>query len=97
MADVSGKGISAAVLMAFARPVLRAALDRTGNPAEALERTNRILVSERHTGLFVTALCAVLDLDTGAVVIANAGHEPAMVVPAGDGEPRWLTVGGTLL
>jgi sigma-B regulation protein RsbU (phosphoserine phosphatase) len=56
IADVSGKGIAAALLMAFVRPVIRAALDRAGNPAEALERTNRILVEERRTGLFVTVL-----------------------------------------
>ena len=42
--------------MAFVRPVMRSALDRTGDPVEALERTNHILVDERRTGLFVTVL-----------------------------------------
>ena len=50
IADVSGKGISAALLMAFVRPVMRSALDRSGDPVEALELTNRILVDERRTG-----------------------------------------------
>ncbi len=97
IADVSGKGISAALLMAFVRPLMRAALDRTAGPAEALERTNRILVDERRTGLFVTALCGVLDLDTGVVRFANAGHEEPILVPASGSGPRSLPGSGPLL
>jgi phosphoserine phosphatase RsbU/P len=96
IADVSGKGISAALLMAFVRPVIRAALDRSGTPAAALERTNRILASERRTGLFVTALCGVVDLESGEVTLANAGHEPPILVPA-DGPAREVEGGGPLL
>ena len=97
IADVSGKGIAAALLMAFVRPVLRSALDRTGDPAVALERTNRILVEERRTGLFVTVLCGVLDLDRGVFTFANAGHEmPLLASPMG-GEPRWVEGGGPLI
>jgi phosphoserine phosphatase RsbU/P len=97
IADVSGKGISAALLMAFVRPLMRAALDRTARPADALERTNRILVDERRTGLFVTALCGVVDLATGIVLFANAGHELPILVP-GDGSPiRSLPGSGPLL
>ncbi|MGZ8437989.1 MAG: PP2C family protein-serine/threonine phosphatase, partial [Candidatus Limnocylindrales bacterium] len=65
IADVSGKGIAAALLMAFSRPLLHAAVDNTAGPAEALERTNRILVQERRSSLFITALCATLTLPTG--------------------------------
>jgi sigma-B regulation protein RsbU (phosphoserine phosphatase) len=96
IADVSGKGISAAILMAFVRPVVRAALDRTGAPAIALERTNRILVEERPTGLLVTVLCGVLDLDSGLFTFANAGHEPPIHAPA-TGGPRWVEPAGPLL
>jgi sigma-B regulation protein RsbU (phosphoserine phosphatase) len=97
MADVSGKGISAAILMAFVRPVIRSALDRTGDPVEALERTNHILVDERRTGLFVTVLCGVLDLDTGVFSFASAGHEMPLLAPPGGVEPRWIAGGGPLL
>lgn len=83
--------------MAFVRPLMRAALDRTAAPAEALERTNWILVDERRTGLFVTALEGVLDLKTGVVLFANAGHELPILVP-GDGSPiRSLVGSGPLL
>lgn len=96
IADVSGKGISAALLMAFVRPIMRSALDRSGDPVEALERTNMILVEERRTGLFVTVLAGVLELDTGTFSFANAGHEPPLIVPADGSEPRAIEGGGPL-
>lgn len=89
IADVSGKGISAAMLMAFVRPVMRTAMDRTGDPVEALERTNRILATERQTGLFVTAIAAAVDLVRGTIQLASAGHEPPIVVPS-DGSSAGL-------
>ncbi len=97
IADVSGKGIAAALLMAFVRPIMRSALDRSGDPVIALERTNHILVDERRTGLFVTVLAGVLELDTGVFTFANAGHEMPLLAPADGAEPRWVAGGGPLL
>lgn len=97
IADVSGKGIAAALLMAFLRPVLRAAVDRTGDPVEALERTNSILVDERRTGLFVTVLCGILDLDTGVFTFANGGHETPLLGRPDGSQPSWVQGGGPLL
>jgi sigma-B regulation protein RsbU (phosphoserine phosphatase) len=97
VADVTGKGIAAALLMAFARPLLRAAIDHTAAPVAGLERTNQILVEEGRSALFITALCAIVDLDSGLVRLANAGHEPPLVVPAGDGTIAWLEGSGPLL
>ena len=97
IADVTGKGIAAALLMAFSRPLLHAAIDHTMGPAEALERTNAILVHERRSSLFITALCARLDVRTGHLRVANAGHEPPLLVRA-DGSPITCLVGsGPLL
>jgi serine phosphatase RsbU (regulator of sigma subunit) len=92
IADVTGKGIAAALLMAFARPLLHAAIDHTTGPAAALERTNRILIDERRSSLFITALCARLDVQTGHLCVANAGHEPPLIVPA-DGSPITCLLG----
>jgi len=92
IADVTGKGIAAALLMAFSRPLLHAAIDQTTGPAAALERTNRILVEERRSSLFITALCARLDLPSGHLAVANAGHEPPLVARA-DGSPIECLVG----
>jgi serine phosphatase RsbU (regulator of sigma subunit) len=97
IADVTGKGIAAALLMAFARPLIRSAIDQARDPLIALERTNRILVEERRSALFITALCATIDLRTHVMRLANAGHEPPLVVP-GDGRPlRWLGGSGPLI
>jgi len=92
IADVTGKGIAAALLMAFSRPLLHAAIDHTTGPAEALERTNRILVDERRSSLFITALVARLDVRTGHLCVANAGHEPPLLVRA-DGSPIDCLIG----
>ncbi|MEA2608541.1 MAG: phosphoserine phosphatase RsbU/P [Chloroflexota bacterium] len=97
IADVTGKGVAAALLMAFSRPLLHAAVDHASGPADALERTNRVLVQERHTPLFITALCATLTLGSGRLRIANAGHEPPLLA-RGDGSPiQSIEVAGPLL
>jgi len=83
--------------MAFARPLIRAAVDHARDAIVALERTNKILLEERRSSLFITALVATLDLRTSVLHLANAGHEPPLIVP-GDGRPlRWLTASGPLL
>lgn len=97
MADVTGKGIAAALLMAFARPLLRAITDQYRSPAGALEQANRILVLERPTPLFITAFIAIVDAPTGVVRYASAGHEPPLVVRARPGRIRRLAAHGSLL
>jgi hypothetical protein len=85
IADVTGKGVAAALLMAFARPLMHAAVDNATGPADALERTNRVLL-ERRSALFITALCGWLTLSTGRLRLANAGHEAPLIVRR-DGSP----------
>jgi serine phosphatase RsbU (regulator of sigma subunit) len=97
IADVTGKGIAAGMLMAFARPVIHAALDASRGPADALERTNRILVDEIRSGLFITAIAGVLDVTTGRLRMANAGHESPLIVPGDDGPISAVEGGGVLL
>jgi len=97
IADVSGKGIGAGMLMAFARPVIHAALEASPGPSEALERTNRILVDEIRTGLFITAIAGTLDVTTGRLRLANAGHEPPLIVAADDGPIHAIEGSGALL
>lgn len=92
VADVTGKGVAAALLMAFARPLIHAAIDHASGPADALERTNRVL-RERRASLFITALCGSLTLSTGRLRFANAGHEPPLLI-RGDGSPIAPIEGG---
>jgi len=78
--DVSGKGVSAALYMTVSRTVLRAIALRGTAPGECLEEVNRSLCRDNRSDLFVTAYYAVLDLGTGELLSANAGHPPALRV-----------------
>ena len=97
IADVTGKGLTAALMMAFSRAVLRSAAYNGSGPADALRRTNRVLVREARTGLFLTAFVGWLDTTTGELRWASAGHEPAVVVRAGSGRLSRLTAAGGML
>jgi serine phosphatase RsbU (regulator of sigma subunit) len=97
VADVTGKGITGALMMAFTRAVLRSAAYNGSGPADALERTNRVLVREARTGLFVTALAARLDTQASTLTWSSAGHEAPLLMHAGAGEIEELPGGGHLL
>ncbi|HEY8438834.1 MAG TPA: PP2C family protein-serine/threonine phosphatase [Candidatus Limnocylindrales bacterium] len=83
VADVTGKGIPAALVMADVRALIHAAADHGGGPALTLSRVNKILVTERETGLFVTVAHGLIDTATGGVTLASAGHEPLHVLHPG--------------
>ena len=55
------------------------------------------MASQRGSALFITALCAIVEIRAGRLHHANAGHEPPLIAPAGDGPIRWLTGSGPLL
>jgi serine phosphatase RsbU (regulator of sigma subunit) len=93
----TGKGLDAALLMAFARPVMHTALEASRGPAEAIERTNRVLVEERRGTLFITLLSAELHPASGRIRIASAGHEPPLLIPAHGGEIRAVGEAGVLM
>ena len=97
VADVTGKGLDAALLMAFARPVMHSALNASRGPAEAIDRTNRVLVGEHRGTLFITLLCAVLAPATGHVRVASAGHELPLLVPADGGTIRPVGRAGVII
>jgi serine phosphatase RsbU (regulator of sigma subunit) len=90
MADVSGKGLKAAVQTALLKYTLRGfALENPDAPSRVLARVNDVLCSpmSSHDG-FVTLFYAVLDTRTGEMVYANAGHEPPLVREADGGAVR---------
>ncbi|OGO57299.1 MAG: hypothetical protein A2V85_15490 [Chloroflexi bacterium RBG_16_72_14] len=96
VADVTGKGIPAALLMADVRALLHAATDNADGPADALTRVNRILVTERATSLFVTAALLVVDAASGLARHASAGHDPVLVARSA-GSVEALEAGGPIL
>lgn len=74
MADVSGKGVPAALFMAISKVLLKTSVQAGRGPGETLERVNNQLLEGNNTGLFVTVWLAVIDITTGKGVAANAGH-----------------------
>lgn len=74
MADVTDKGIPAALVMASTRSVLRAAAERIVSPGEVLQRVNDQLVPDIPDNMFVTCLYSVLDPQARTLRFANAGH-----------------------
>ncbi|MCR5404457.1 MAG: SpoIIE family protein phosphatase [Butyrivibrio sp.] len=75
MADVSGKGIPAALFMMIAKTILQSCAMLGKEPAEILERTNEALSTDNQTGMFVTVWLGILEIATGKLTCANAGHE----------------------
>lgn len=80
VADVSGKGIPAALFMAVARTVLRTIAMKTDSPLETVKEANRLLSFENETSQFVTAFYAILDVKTGLLKFSNAGHNPPFLI-----------------
>jgi HAMP domain-containing protein len=96
VADVSGKGTPAALLMSAFRAALRSQdLGRLG-PAETLGRINRFIHESVDPGKFITAFLALIDPSTGDLRYANAGHDAPIVIRA-DNSVEELTGGGLIL
>jgi sigma-B regulation protein RsbU (phosphoserine phosphatase) len=74
LADVSGKGMGAAMLMASTRTVLRLVARNDVSPSDVLRRVNKVLLKDFPTAKFVTMICALLDPAQRAVTFASAGH-----------------------
>lgn len=75
MADVSGKGIPAALLMMTAKSLIKTGLLSGESPKDVLARVNNQLLDGDDMGYFVTAWIAKLELSTGQLITASAGHE----------------------
>jgi phosphoserine phosphatase RsbU/P len=74
LADVSGKGTAAALLMSATRGMFRSLAEACCTPAEVLTKLNQLMVNDFPAGKFVTLVYAVLDPKSRTVVFANAGH-----------------------
>ncbi|MFY9909029.1 MAG: GAF domain-containing SpoIIE family protein phosphatase [Candidatus Sulfotelmatobacter sp.] len=85
LADVSGKGTAAALLMSATRGMLRSLAEACCTPAEVLTKLNGLLMEDFPAGRFVTLVYAVLDPASRLVTFANAGHlHPLFVDSAGE-------------
>ncbi|MBN1447591.1 MAG: SpoIIE family protein phosphatase [Bacteroidetes bacterium] len=76
VADVSGKGVPAALIMAASRSLLKSQALQGTAPAECLAQVNRSLCSENLSSMFVSLFYGVLDIRSGAFTYSSAGHNP---------------------
>ncbi len=79
MADVSGKGVPAALFMMMSKILLKNFAQMGSSPAKVLEQTNATICQSNDEEMFVTAWFGVLEISTGKIVAANAGHEYPVV------------------
>jgi sigma-B regulation protein RsbU (phosphoserine phosphatase) len=80
LADVSGKGTAAALLMAATRGVLRSLAEASCTPSEVLQRLNQLLVEDLPPARFVTMVYAVLDPEKRTLTLASAGHLQPLLI-----------------
>ena len=88
IADVSGKGIPAALFMMRSKTAIRGLAESGQTPAQILYRANNTLCDGNDAEMFVTVWLGIIDLETGVMQCANAGHEyPAVMRAGGSFEP----------
>jgi len=85
IADVTGKGIPASLLMAICQTNLRHFARRTDSPAEVLKAINAAMESAVSREMFITVIYAVVDLENESIVLARAGHELPFLITSEDG------------
>jgi len=91
VADVSGKGIPAALIMATFRTALRTEIRRQADLCAVAVQLNRVLLESRDTARFVTAACGVLEPSSGRLAYVNCGHNPSLLLRGSGG---WETLRG---
>jgi len=80
MADVSGKGVPAAMFMAVSHTLLRLAGKKKLKPEEVIIESNNVLAAESFDNMFVTLFYAIMNVRTGEMQYVNAGHNPPYIL-----------------
>ena len=91
MADVSGKGIPAAIFMAVSRTLIRTVGLQGVQPGECLTKSNELLCGESVDSMFVTVFYAIYNIYTGELEYCNGGHNPPYVLHA-DGSVEQMSM-----
>ncbi len=97
IADVSDKGMAAALFMSLTRTIVRASVSHAPWPAEGISHANHLISADSTSGMFVTLFYGLLDPQTGAITYVNAGHNPPLYYNAGRDELRHLKPTGMAL
>ncbi len=80
IADVSGKGVPAALFMAVSCTIMKSTALRGGGPGEVLEKVNQVLSQENESSMFVTLFYGIIDIRRDELTYANAGHNPPYLI-----------------
>jgi serine phosphatase RsbU (regulator of sigma subunit) len=97
IADVTGKGVPAALMMAASRVMIRAESMSGRNPAAVLERANRQIFQDNRTQLLLSTFYATLDVHTGRLAFASGGHNGPLWYRTATRECQELMVRGLIL
>jgi sigma-B regulation protein RsbU (phosphoserine phosphatase) len=97
MADVSDKGMPAALFMALTHSLIRAEARRHPSPEQVVRNVNRLLLEMNRSGEFVTVFYGVLDVAHRTLCFVRAGHDRPLVYSPHSGECRFLEGDGMLL
>jgi serine phosphatase RsbU (regulator of sigma subunit) len=97
IADVSGKGVPAALFMALSVTVLRFAMSLNFSPKELMDRVNEAILSDQRSRMFATVFVGYLDLDSSVLQFASAGHNPPLLYRAATGCCEYLEAPGVAM
>ena len=97
LADVSGKGMPAALFMADTRSIIRASMGSFSSPADSIEHANRLVCADSSGGMFVTLFYARVNTGSGDVTYVNAGHNPPLLHRAAQAQLTLLSRTGVPL
>ena len=84
IADVSDKGMPAALFMTLTRSIVRASVGHAPSPADGITHANRLICADSTRGMFVTLFYALLNPATGEITYVNAGHNPPLLCKQSD-------------
>lgn len=97
IADVSGKGVPAALFMALSRTLVRASATGNHSVSDAIEKANDLICADSKSGMFVTLFYAILDIEKKSLNYVNAGHNPPLLLRQPSGSTLLLKADGIAL
>ncbi len=97
IADVADKGLAASLYMTVSRTLIRAFGQTIADPGGVLTAVNNLLVGDTPSGMFVTGMFAILDLETGQLIFSNAGHNRPIIIRSKNSETEELSQGDMAL
>jgi len=97
MADVSDKGVPAALFMMVSRTLIRSLAFDNRSPSAVLEKANNIMCQNNDSGMFVTVFLALYDVSSGKLTATNGGHSASLIINYDGTSREWASTHGPAL